>query len=197
VLVGLGGNDVYYVAGDSVYVGESVGGGTRDVVYTSVSYALAAGQEVEVLSTTSNAGTAAINLTGNEFANEMYGNAGANVLDGKGGADVLFGLGGADIFAFTTAPGGGNIDTIADFLHGTDKLGLDDAIFAGIGTPGAFNANAFVVGSAAGDADDRIIYNSATGALLYDADGTGAGAAIQFATLQPGLGLTAGDFVVI
>ena len=34
-------------------------------------------------------------------------------------------------------------------------------------------------------------------ALLFDADGNGAGAAVQFASLGAGLGITAGDFVVI
>ena len=107
---------------------------------------------------------------------------------------MLDGRGGADIFAFTTALGGGNVDQIADFLSGTDKIGLDDAVFAGIGTPGSFNANAFVAGSAALDADDRIVYNSATGQLFYDADGNGAGAQVLFATFAGSVPLTASDF---
>ena len=69
-------------------------------------------------------------------------------------------------------------------------------MFTGLGL-GALNANAFVTGSAAGDADDRIVYNSATGALFFDADGNGAGAAIQFATLQGAPALSASDFAVI
>ncbi|HYI47238.1 MAG TPA: hypothetical protein VEX35_02125, partial [Allosphingosinicella sp.] len=64
-------------------------------------------------------------------------------------------------------------------------------------TPGSLPAGAFVTGSAAGDADDRIIYNGATGQLYFDADGNGAGAAVQFATLSPGLALTGSDFFVI
>ena len=183
-LQGLGGNDTYIVdnAGDQVL--EAVGGG-NDLVAALTSYALNAGAEVETLSTINAGSNAAINLTGNEFGQTIIGNAGANVLDGGLGADTLQGLGGADTFAFTTALGGGNVDAITDFVHGTDKIALDDAIFgAGIGTPGAFNANAFVIGTAAGDADDRIIYDSATGQLFYDADGNGAGAAVLFATLQ-------------
>ena len=74
---------------------------------------------------------------------------------------------------------------------------MDDAIFTQIGGTGALNANAFVTGTAAGDGDDRIVYNSATGQLFYDADGSGAGAAVLFATLQGHPALAASDFQVI
>jgi Ca2+-binding RTX toxin-like protein len=51
--------------------------------------------------------------------------------------------------------------------------------------------------TAAHDADDRIVYNTTTGALYYDADGAGGDAAIQFAILtgSPDT-VTAADFVV-
>jgi len=55
----------------------------------------------------------------------------------------------------------------------------------------------FTTGSAAADASDRIIYNSLTGGLFYDADGTGAGAQVQFATVSTGLAMTNSEFVVI
>ena len=195
-LIGLGGNDIYYVDLASVRVYENVGGG-NDGIYSSVSYTLGAGQEIEFLSANSHAATSAINLTGNEFANTLYGNAGANVLDGKGGSDALIGLAGADIFAFTTAPGADNVDILFGFESGTDGIALDDAIFTQLGGPGALNANAFVTGTAATDADDRIIYDSATGQLFYDADGSGAGAQILFAILQNQAPVSAGDFMVI
>jgi Ca2+-binding RTX toxin-like protein len=193
-MIGLNGDDTY-VADDVGDVVQEAAGGGNDVLFTFASHVLASGQEVEAISTAAQGGTAAINLTGNEFGQIIVGNAGVNVIDGKGGNDTLHGLDGADTFAFTTALGAGNVDTVADFLAGTDKIGLDDAIFTAIG--GALGAGAFVTGTAAADADDRIIYNSATGALFYDADGNGAGAAVQFATLSGLPVLTAGDFMVI
>ena len=194
-MVGFGGDDVYLVdtAGDIV-VEEANGG--RDVVYASSSYTLAAGSSVEVLSTGGLGETTAIDLTGNALGNVLFGNAGANVLNGGAGADYLAGFGGADTFAFTTALGGGNVDYLTDFRAVDDTFALDDAVFGGL-APGALSAGAFVAGAAAADADDRIIYNSATGQLLFDADGNGAGAAVLFATVDAGTIITAADFMVI
>ena len=195
-LIGGAGNDVYRVedAGDVVL--EYAGGGS-DSVYAVTSYALAAGSQVELLSAIDPASAGAMNLTGNEFAQTLYGTAGANLLNGLGGADILWGFAGADSFAFTAALGGGNVDTIVDFVSAVDKIALDDALFGGIGSPGAFSAAAFFAGTAAHDADDRIIYDGATGQIFYDADGNGGGAAIHFATLHGAPTLTASDFQVI
>jgi Ca2+-binding RTX toxin-like protein len=192
-LQGLSGDDTYIVDADDIVL-EAAGGGF-DNVAAAVSYVLNAGAEVEVLSTTNHGGTADLSLVGNEFGQTIIGNAGNNVIDGRGGSDLLIGGAGADTFAFTTALGAGNVDTVSGFLSGTDKIALDDAIFGGV-TSGNL-ANAFVVGTAAGDADDRIIYNQATGELFYDADGSGAGAAVLFASLQGAPVLAASDLVVI
>ena len=59
--------------------------GAADRVFASVKDTIAAGVAVETLSTTSHAGTAAINLIGNEFNNTIIGNAGNNQLGGGGG----------------------------------------------------------------------------------------------------------------
>jgi Ca2+-binding RTX toxin-like protein len=196
-LQGLGGNDTYFIDVASVLVLEEAGGGA-DLIYTSVSYTLGAASQVETLSTVSHAATTAINLTGNGINNTIFGNAGANVIDGKGGNDTLIGLGGADTFAFTTPLGPGNVDLITDFAVGIDKIqlaGVAGEPFAALAS-GTLRAGTLVIGAAALDADDYLLYNSATGALLYDADGNGAGAAVQFATLATGLGLTGADFMV-
>jgi Ca2+-binding RTX toxin-like protein len=202
VMNGGTGSDTYFVDNVGDVVEETVATNVSfDAVYTTVSYALTASAHVEWLSAFANYDTAAMNLTGSSSSQYLLGNQGANVLDGKGGADILIGYGGADSFAFTTSIGSnfgnGNLDVIADFQAGVDKIQLDDAIFAGIGGPGALAAGVFVVGTSAGDADDRLIYNSGTGQLFYDANGSAAGGAIHFATLQGAPTLTASDFQVI
>jgi Ca2+-binding RTX toxin-like protein len=192
------GNDTYVVDHASDFIIERVDGGT-DSVLSSVSYALS--PELENLTLT---GAAAIDGTGSWRDNQLAGNGAANRLDGREGNDVIDGgLGadtltgglGADLFAFTTALGGGNVDRIVDFAPGSDRIALDHAVFAGL-APGALAAGAFATGAAA-DADDRIVYDPTTGALSFDADGVGGAEAVAFATLQPGLALGAGDFVVI
>jgi serralysin len=86
---------------------------------------------------------------------------------------------------------------MAQFPANIDLSSLD-AVFSGGGlAPGTLLASQFAIATAAIDADDRIIYNSTTGALYYDADGTGSGAQVQFAALGPGLALTNNEFVVI
>jgi Ca2+-binding RTX toxin-like protein len=194
-MAGLGGDDFYFVRAATDRAMEAASAG-NDRVFAAISFTLEAGSAVETLSTIFNAGTDAINLTGNELAQTVIGNAGANILDGKGGLDTLSGFGGADGFAFTTALGAGNVDRILDFQAGIDKIQLENAIFTGLAA-GALPAGAFVTGTAAADASDRIIYNNATGALLFDVDGVGGAAAVQFATLQSLPAISAADFVVI
>ena len=208
-MAGGAGNDAYVVdnAGDIVMEAASAG---TDSVSSSVSYALTA--NVENLTLT---GSAAINAIGNALNNVLTGNAGANVIDGGAGLDVISagagndtlngGLGadtldggaGVDVFVFNSALGPGNIDRLNNFVTADDTIQLDHAIFTAIGDAGALAVGAFNTGVAATQADDRIIYNKTTGALFYDADGSGQGLAMQFATLSGMVGtLSAADFVV-
>ncbi|MCC6984658.1 MAG: hypothetical protein IT535_15445 [Bauldia sp.] len=135
-------------------------------------------------------------LTGDSLANSLFGNAGDDVLNGGLGKDILTGGAGRDTFVFSTALSSGNVDQIADFSVADDTIHLDDAAFKAL-KAGALSQAAFWTGAAAHDADDRIIYNAKTGALLYDADGNGRGAAVQFATVSPNLALTHADFYVV
>ena len=115
-------SNTYAVSSSSTVVIEGAGGLGRDVVSTSVSYALSPGSEIEALQTSRTSAKTAINLTGNEFAQTLIGNTGANVLEGKGGADILYGNKGNDRFVLSndavTSAGAANIDAIMDYAAG-------------------------------------------------------------------------------
>ena len=195
-LIGRGGNDIYFVDNANNSVSEN-GGQGLDEVRTSVSFVLTAAADVENLRTVDDAGVAAINLTGNETGNVVRGNNGANVLNGGDGNDELAGLGGADTFLFNTALNAAfNVDVIGDFNIADDTIQLENAVFVGL-TAGTLAANQLVIGAAAQDADDRVIYDANTGALSFDSDGAGGAAAIRFADIGLGLALTNQDFLVV
>jgi Ca2+-binding RTX toxin-like protein len=187
-LFGEGGNDGYIVDSSGDLIFEQAGGGI-DSVQASVNHTLAANVENMNL-----LGTGNINATGNTIANTLIGNSGNNFLDGKQGNDVLVGGAGIDNFVFTTALAS-NQDTIGDFSVADDTIRLDDAVFTALST-GFLNAAAFNTGANATQADDRIIYNSATGEIFYDADGLGGVAQVRFAFVSPATALTQGDFFV-
>jgi len=196
-LIGLGGSDTYRVFNAGDIVVENAGSGTNDRVVAAVTFTLAANDDIELLSTSGAAGVSPINLTGNALAQRIIGNAGDNWLTGLGGSDTLTGGLGADTFVFNTAPGAANLDRINDFNVADDTIRLDDAVFAGlaVGTLGAAAFAANLTGDAA-DALDRIIYETDTGRVYFDADGNGAGARVQFATLTASLAVTNADFFV-
>ena len=135
-------------------------------------------------------------LFGNGGDDVLSGGAGADTLRGGGGEDSLTGGAGPDGFYFDRPLGASNVDDIVDFASGDDTIYLDVSVFGGIAF-GALDPSAFRFGTLAADADDRIVYDEATGKLFYDADGSGEAAAILFATVAPGAALTSADFVGI
>ncbi len=184
------GDDTYFVDNTGDVVGENANSGT-DKVESAVSYTL--GANVENLRMT---GSASVAATGNTLANVITGNGGDNLIDGKAGSDTLSGASGKDTFLFDTTLGATNIDTIADFSVGQDMIDLDRTIFKTIGADGALATGGFYAGTAAHDADDRLIYDPGTGNLFYDADGSGSGKAVQFATLAKNLNLSSSSFTI-
>ena len=194
-MTGEAGNDIYYVDYTSDLVIEAANGGI-DTVRTTLAATMAAAN-VENLQYI---GTGNFRGSGNALANEIRGGAGNDTLDGGLGNDQIFGGAGADAFVFKSTLGATNVDTLRDFDAASDKIHLENAVFTALTTAGALTASAFVYGTAAADASDRIIFNEATGALIYDRDGTGSAAAVQFATLDPaGFSgtLTAANFLVV
>lgn len=193
---GLLGNDLYYVDNASDVVLEGVNAGTLDRVLTSVNYSLGANQQIELFSTTNSTLTTAISLTGNNVANRILGNNGANSINGGLANDFLTGGLGADRFLFNTAiAGGGNVDTIADFNHLIDDIQLFQTIFTGIGA--TLDATELRLGTSATTTAQRIVYDSATGNLFFDSDGSNATAQVQFAKVTAATVLDVSDFIMV
>jgi Ca2+-binding RTX toxin-like protein len=212
VMEGGSGNDLYVVDSLADVVTELVDQGT-DTVRTSISLGPLA-DNVENLSLD---GAANLSGTGNALANVMTGNDGANLLSGLDGRDTLIGGGGndrlsggaqadrltggtgADSFVFDVLGPSTDRDTITDFVGGTDRIEIDRSVFSAFsGDPaGQLSASAFHVGTAAASIDHHLIYNPATGALLYDPDGKGGAAQVQIAILGTLPALTAGDIWLI
>ena len=145
-------------------------------------------------------------LTGNTLANTLIsgdgddkvnGGAGNDTILGGGGNDNLRGGAGSDVFVFNTALQAGNVDMIVDFSTVSDSIHLEGKFFSGLAdgrlATTAFSAN--LTGLAA-DASDRILYETDTGNLFFDADGNGAGLGIQFARISASLAVSNVDFLV-
>ncbi|WEX75374.1 calcium-binding protein [Sinorhizobium numidicum] len=139
------------------------------------------------------------NVWGGTGGDRLTGDANANLLSGGGGSDALFGGAGADTFQFDFALGATNIDTVSDFATG-DKLALSKGVFTTLSVGSLASAQFYAAAgaTAAQDTSQRIIYDTTTGALYYDADGSLSGAtAVQFAVLSTHPGLTTGDFLIV
>jgi Ca2+-binding RTX toxin-like protein len=140
-------------------------------------------------------------LTGTAGTQTLTGQGGADTLAGAGGVDTLWGGGGADTFIFREM-GTTNADRISDWASASDKVALDNAVMNALGTDGNFSSGDARFAAGAGftsgrDATDRVIFNTSTGSLYYDADGSGAGGAQLIATVQSGAGMAATDITVI
>jgi Ca2+-binding RTX toxin-like protein len=185
------GNDAYYVTPGDVILDS----GGIDEIFAAASFALPSA--VENITYTGTANTSSV---GTSIGNRMTGNGGANYLDGRGGNDTLAGGAGTD----TLVGGAGNdtfvfaqlgADRISDFASGGDRIAFEDSVFSGVASAGSFRSGAGI--SSGQDADDRVIYNSSTGQLYYDADGAGGAAGQLVATLANAPGLAASDIAVI
>lgn len=142
------------------------------------------------------------NLDGSAFGDHFVGDAGFNRLRGLGGddrldgragddmlvggkgSDILIGGLGADTFGFSDIATG--IDTIVDLRASQgDTIELSRSAFRGMSN-GLLKADQFYAAAGATeahDASDRIVYDTSTGALYFDADGVGGQAAVQFAVV--------------
>ncbi|MBF0626681.1 MAG: VCBS repeat-containing protein [Magnetococcales bacterium] len=203
-MIGGSGNDTYRVGNASDITTESTNAGT-DWVQASLSWTLA--ENIENLTLT---GTNSTNGTGNSAANTLRGNRSANTLRGQGGADQLFGMAGedalyggdgtdrliggsgqdtlsggagADQFKWSQPSDGG--DDITDFSASQgDQLLFVSSNFGNLSV-GKLGSSRLALSSTgrASNTSQRFIFNTSTGVLKYDVDGSGSVAATTIATL--------------
>jgi Ca2+-binding RTX toxin-like protein len=230
-MIGGGGNDIYVVddAGDTIDETNDTPGGV-DTAMVSASWTMGASLEKVVMTGIANqsvtGNSAANTITGNGLTNTVHAGGGNDTVIGQGGNDKLWGGanndairggagndslwgdGGADQFVFNSAGGAANADTIKDFVHLTDDIVLDAAIFTALGLPGDLAAGKFKaatdITATAGstvDSSDRVLYDSDSGNLYYDANGSAANGRVLLATVWTNATdhpiLTAADFTVI
>jgi Ca2+-binding RTX toxin-like protein len=159
--------------------------------------------------------TNGLRFEGNANTQTFIGTTKADVFVGNGGNDTLTGGGGADKFVFgqvhemvvtgaATAPQSyvdtafnlTGVDTITDFVHNTDKIELHLDQYANLV---GFNSSMLRVNATgtAADANDYLLFNTTSKMLSYDADGNGAGAAVNIAVLTGVTTFTASDVVVV
>lgn len=159
--------------------------------------------------------TNGLRFEGNANTQKFIGTTKADVFVGNGGNDTLTGGAGADKFVFgkvyeqivtgavdteqtytNTAFNLTGVDTITDFVHNTDKIELHLDQYANLA---GFNSSMLRVNATgtAADANDYLLFNTTSKMLSYDADGNGAGAAVNIATLTGVTTFTASDVVVV
>ena len=138
-------------------------------------------------------------LIGGGGNDSLQGGAGDDVIIGGSGVDELTGGAGSDQFVFDSLTVTADRDTIKDFAHGVDRLVFSENAFAAFaGTPtGQLPSSMFAAGTQATTVDQHVIWNAATGALFYDADGAGGAAQVQIALLQPGATVTYQDIALV
>ena len=182
-LVGGAGNDTLNGgAGNDTLQGglgdDVMNGGTGTNILSGGSGINTASYSGQTLGVTVNLGLAGpqqVNATTNDTMysiQNVIGSAQDDVLTNAAGIHALTGGAGNDTFAFTAPVGIGNVTTLTDFTSGQDVIALSTNIFAGLGT----------IGSTVG-LSDHLLYDAVSGALSFDADGSGSGAPVTFAVL--------------
>ncbi|PHM05689.1 calcium-binding protein, partial [Nostoc sp. 'Peltigera malacea cyanobiont' DB3992] len=126
-----------------------------------------------------------------------YSALGNNTFYGGNGNDILTSGFGNDTFVFYNYNEG--VDTIYDFNATNELIQISAAGFGGgLSIGSLLKTSQFTIGTSATTSNQRFIYNSATGGLFFDLDGSASGfTQVQFAQLSTGLSLSENNFVVV
>jgi Ca2+-binding RTX toxin-like protein len=174
--------------------------GNGSTYYISLAKGGTGSAAADWISSTAAGGTLS-GLVGNDV---LIGYTAADTLKGGAGNDALYGGPGtaSDKFVFDFAPNGiTNLDYIIDFVASEDKIQFSRAIFKGFSASGSLSSSAYVEGAGKTAADSllqRVIYNTTTGDLFYDADGSGTKAvAVKVAVVGTKADLSSADVEII
>ncbi|MBL1208512.1 calcium-binding protein, partial [Geminocystis sp. GBBB08] len=135
------------------------------------------------------------NLKSGSEVDQLFGGDGNDTLTGGAGNDTLTGGTGSDFFRFNFSTE--RVDRITDFNIIDDTILISRSGFGSGLVAGTLLPTQLRIGSSATTSAHRFIYNSSSGGLFFDVDGSGATAAVQIATLNTGLALTNADIGVI
>jgi lysophospholipase L1-like esterase len=139
------------------------------------------------------------NIIGTNFVDTITGSDSANIIQGGGGSDRLTGGAGADSFVYNNSNQGG--DTITDFTPSDffriSATGFGAGLASGVSLSTTASATGVLVnGSNSISGNATFLYSGGT--LRFDADGTGAGAAVAIATLSSGpTTLNTNQFIIV
>jgi Ca2+-binding RTX toxin-like protein len=204
-IVGSNGNDTFST-GDGGK--DTIDGGNGDDIL-SADYSNATGGISSTFNATTNVGSITagtygvsyknierLNISGTAYDDNIVGSNGNDILTGGYANDSLYGGSGIDTFAFNSFNEG--VDRLYDFNATNERIQVSAYYFGGGLSIGSLKANQFRIGTSATTSTQRFIYNSSTGALFFDQDGSaGAFSKVQFAQLSTGLSLTNNNFVVV
>ncbi|MHC5770084.1 MAG: beta strand repeat-containing protein [Nostoc sp.] len=207
-IVGTSGNDTLSMGSGGK---DTIDGGKGDDLL-SVNYTNATGKITSTFNATTKtgsitAGTSGVsyknierlNISGTTDNDNIVGTSGNDTLYGGNGNDTLYGGDGIDTFVFNEYYQ--NVDSLYDFNATNEVIQvLASSYYESLGglSPGTLLATQFTIGTSATTSEQRFIYNSATGGLFLDVDGSASGfTQLQFAQLSAGLSLNNNNFVVV
>ncbi len=135
-------------------------------------------------------------LDGSWESDTIRGGGGDDIIIGGSHSDTLSGGAGVDTFVLeTVVADGGEDDHIVDFEE-RDQIHLIRSAYLTLPV-GRLSVDAFCIGPSPADANDRVIYDPATGALSIFLVRTVVPQMLQVAQLDRGLDLSASDFLIV
>jgi Ca2+-binding RTX toxin-like protein len=191
-----------YAAADTATITVTLQATDKQSVSASTPLTIKLVNVAKILGTADNntliAGAGADSITGLAGNDALNGGAGNDTLVGGAGSDVLTGGDGADRFGFESpVKAGGDVDTVTDFVSGSDKIALAGSIFTALRGDTDLSDNLWLTTSTSpATARSNLVFDPQSGVLSYDPDGSGPATSIAICTLVGVTKLVASDLVM-